>query len=250
MTDPDVALDSAGLPFTSVDGSFFLTVYDAQKQFIEQHEITIDADTDTLNTVAAQINAAFATTGNLTATVTGDNRLVINATAPDNNFSFVSDDTQAGDTSDFLLSMGLNSFFTFDPLSGPAASIDISAIIATDVGFIAAGASTGSGDNSIALAMAQLRNAQVLGTNSHATLDEFFQATTVSLGFATRQAQDRVSIQGGVLAGVRNLRDSISGVSLDEEGVLMIRAQQAYEASARFVGAVDDILDVLMRELG
>jgi flagellar hook-associated protein 1 FlgK len=250
VTDPDAALDSAGLPFTPVDGSFFVTVYDAQKQFIEQHEITIDADTDTLNTVAARINAAYATTGNLTATVTADNRLMINATAPDHNFSFVSDDTQAGDNSDFLLSMGLNSFFTYDPLSGPAASIDISSILAADVGYISAGASTGAGDNSIALRMAQLRNAQVLGTNSNATLDEFFQSTVVSLGFATRQAQDRVSIQSGVLAGVRNLRDSIMGVSLDEEGVFMIRAQQAYEASARFVGAVDDVLDILMRELG
>jgi flagellar hook-associated protein 1 FlgK len=250
VTDPDAVLDSAGLPFTPVDGSFFLSVYDAQKQFIEQHEITIDADTDTLNTVAAQINAAFATTGTLTATVTADNRLMINATAPDNNFSFVSDDTQAGDTSDFLLSMGLNSFFTFDPLSGPAASIDISPIIAADVGFIAAGRSTGPGDNSLALEMAQLRNAQVLGTNNHATLEDFFQATTVSLGFATRQAQDRVSIQSGVLAGVRNLRDSIAGVSLDEEGVNMIRAQQAYEASARFVSIVDEVLNVLMTELG
>jgi flagellar hook-associated protein 1 FlgK len=250
VTDPDVALDSAGLPFTPVDGSFFLSVYDAQKQFIEQHEITIDADTDTLNAVAAQINAAFATTGTLTATVTADNRLMINATAPDNNFSFVSDDTQAGDTSDFLLSMGLNSFFTFDPLSGPAASIDIAPIIAADVGFIAAGRSTGPGDNSLALAMAQLRNAQVLGTNDHATLEGFFQATTVSLGFSSRQAQDRVSIQSGVLAGVRNLRDSVAGVSLDEEGVNMIRAQQAYEASARFVSIVDEVLNVLMTELG
>lgn len=250
VTDPDAALDSAGLPFTPVDGSFFLTVYDAENQFIEQHEITIDADTDTLNTVAAQINAAYAATGRLTATVTADNRLLINATAADQNFSFVSDDTQAGDTSDFLLSMGLNSFFTFDPLSGPAASIRISDIIAADVGFIAAGRSTGPGDNTIALEMAQLRNARVLGTNNNSSLEEFFQGTVVSLGFSSREAQDRVSIQSGVLVGVRNLRDSISGVSLDEEGVNMIRAQQAYEASARFVGAVDEMLDILMSVLG
>jgi len=250
VTDPDAALDSAGLPFTPVDGSFFLAVYDSQKQLIEQHEITIDADTDTLNTVTARINAAFAASGALTATVTADNELVIETAAPDNTFSFVSDDTQAGDTSDFLLAMGLNAFFTFDPAAGAAATIAVAPTIASDVAFIAAGRSTGPGDNSIALELAQLRNASVLGANNSATVEEFFQATVVSLGFTTRQAIDRVEIQLGVVAGVGNLRDSISGVSLDEEGVNMIRAQQAYEASARFVAAVSDVLDILLTEVG
>ncbi len=250
VTDPDAALDSAGLPFTPVDGSFFLAVYDSQKQLIEQHEITIDADTDTLNTVAARINAAFAASGALTATVTADNELVIETAAPDNTFSFVSDDTQAGDTSDFLLAMGLNAFFTFDPAAGAAATIAVAPTIASDVAFIAAGRSTGPGDNSIALELAQLRNASVLGANNSATVEEFFQTTVVSLGFTTRQAIDRVEIQLGVVAGVGNLRDSISGVSLDEEGVNMIRAQQAYEASARFVAAVSDVLDILLTEVG
>ncbi len=250
VTDPDAALDSAGLPFTPVDGSFFLAAYDSQKQLIEQHEITIDADTDTLNTVAARINAAFAASGALTATVTADNELVIETAAPDNTFSFVSDDTQAGDTSDFLLAMGLNAFFTFDPAAGAAATIAVAPTIASDVAFIAAGRSTGPGDNSIALELAQLRNASVLGANNSATVEEFFQMTVVSLGFTTRQAIDRVEIQLGVVAGVGNLRDSISGVSLDEEGVNMIRAQQAYEASARFVAAVSDVLDILLTEVG
>jgi len=250
VTDPDAALDSAGLPFMPVDGSFFLAVYDSQKQLIEQHEITIDADTDTLNTVTARINAAFAASGALTATVTADNELVIETAAPDNTFSFVSDDTQAGDTSDFLLAMGLNAFFTFDPAAGAAATIAVAPTIASDVAFIAAGRSTGPGDNSIALELAQLRNASVLGANNSATVEEFFQATVVSLGFTTRQAIDRVEIQLGVVAGVGNLRDSISGVSLDEEGVNMIRAQQAYEASARFVAAVSDVLDILLTEVG
>jgi len=200
--------------------------------------------------VTARINAAFAASGALTATVTADNELVIETAAPDNTFSFVSDDTQAGDTSDFLLAMGLNAFFTFDPAAGAAATIAVAPTIASDVAFIAAGRSTGPGDNSIALELAQLRNASVLGANNSATVEEFFQATVVSLGFTTRQAIDRVEIQLGVVAGVGNLRDSISGVSLDEEGVNMIRAQQAYEASARFVAAVSDVLDILLTEVG
>jgi flagellar hook-associated protein 1 FlgK len=250
VSDANIAIEDAGLPFTPVDGSFFLAVYDSEGQLLEQREITIDADTDTLNTIAAQINTAFGISGNLTATVTSDNRLVIETAAPDTTFSFISDDTQAGDTSDFLLGMGFNPFFTFDPDIGPAATIAVSSAIQEDPALIAAGFSTGPGDNRNALALAQLRNAGVLGANNNATLEEFYQTTLVSLGFATQEANDRSEIQSGVVAGIGNLRDSIAGVSLDEEGVNTIMAQQAYEASARFISAVNDVLEILLTEVG
>ena len=89
----------------------------------------------------------------------------------------------------------------------------------------------------------------MLGSGGTSTLEEFFQSVTVALGFDTREAIDRVDIQLGVTAGVANLRDSISGVSLDEEGVNIIRAQQAYEASARFISAVSDVLEILLTEV-
>jgi flagellar hook-associated protein 1 FlgK len=250
VSDPDTALDSADLPFTPVDGSFFLTVYDSQGGLLEQHEITIDADTDTLNTVAASITAAFAGDGRLTATVTADNRLQIETTTAGDTFSFVSDDTQAGDTSDFLLGIGMNAFFTFDQTQGAAGSIAVASYIQDDPSLIAAGRSTGPGDNTNALALAQLRNATVLGSNSSATMEEFFQSSVTSIGFVTRQAIDRVEIQTGVVDGIGNLRDSISGVSLDEEGVNLIQAQQAYEASARFIAAIDEVLQILMEQVG
>ncbi|MBI4830278.1 MAG: hypothetical protein HY801_01730 [Candidatus Lindowbacteria bacterium] len=146
--------------------------------------------------------------------------------------------------------MGLNSFFTFDPAAGPAASIAVSDAIRNDVALIAAGRSTGPGDNSNALALAQLRNSQVLGPNSTATLEEFFQTTLVSLGYTTQLATDRQEIQTGVVDGIANMRDAISGVWLDEEGVNIIRAQQAYEASARFISAVSEVLDILLEQVG
>ena len=186
----------------------------------------------------------------MTATVTADNRLLIETTGAGETFSFVSDDTQAGDTSDFLLGIGLNAFFTFDPEQGAAASIAVSPNIMEDVSFIAAGRSTAPGDNTNAIALAQLRNASVLGPNNSATVEEFFQSTLVTLGFTARQAIDRQEIQTGVVDSVANLRDAISGVWLDEEGINIIKAQQAYEAAARFVSAVDEVLDILLTELG
>jgi flagellar hook-associated protein 1 FlgK len=45
---------------------------------------------------------------------------------------------------------------------------------------------------------------------------------------------------------VQALRDSVSGVSLDEEAANMIKFQRAYEANARFFNTVNSALDVLL----
>lgn len=250
VTDADAALNAAGLPFTPVDGSFFLAVYDSQGQLLEQHEITIDAGTDTLNTVAAQVNSAFAADGRLTATVTPENHLLLETNTIGDTFTFVSDDTQAGDTSDFLLGMGLNTFFTFDPQVGPAASIAVSDRILSDPNLIAAARSTSPGDNSNALALAQLRDQPLLGSGAGVTMEQFYQETLVFLGSRTRESSDRQDVISGVVDGIQNLRDSISGVSLDEESVNIMVAQQAYEASAQFITAVNDVMQVLLNMLG
>ena len=42
------------------------------------------------------------------------------------------------------------------------------------------------------------------------------------------------------------LRDQVSGISLDEEAVNLVKFQKAYEASARFFRAIDSTLDTLL----
>ena len=54
---------------------------------------------------------------------------------------------------------------------------------------------------------------------------------------------DNQTIVGQMLS---RQRDSISGVSLDEEMTDLIRFQKAFEASARLVSLVDDMLDTVV----
>lgn len=70
------------------------------------------------------------------------------------------------------------------------------------------------------------------------------------VGRDTAAALDEQGIRSEVLRQVENLRDAVSGVSLDEEAADMLRFQRAYEANARFFQTVDDTLSVLMRMVG
>jgi len=44
-------------------------------------------------------------------------------------------------------------------------------------------------------------------------------------------------------------RESISGVSIDEELINMIKFQQAYNAAARLIGVVDELLDTVISQV-
>ncbi len=52
------------------------------------------------------------------------------------------------------------------------------------------------------------------------------------------------------LTSMENMRDSVSGVSLDEEGINLIKYQQAYNAAARFMTTLDEALDTIINNMG
>ncbi len=53
-----------------------------------------------------------------------------------------------------------------------------------------------------------------------------------------------------VLNGIQNSRDSVSGVSLDEEASNMMQFMSAYNAASRVMTALDQALDVLINSTG
>ncbi|HPU64261.1 flagellar basal body rod C-terminal domain-containing protein, partial [Candidatus Darwinibacter acetoxidans] len=63
---------------------------------------------------------------------------------------------------------------------------------------------------------------------------------------AIRMTENQVVLENHL----QNLKESISGVSLDEEMANMIRFQHAYNAAARMMTAVDETLDTIINRLG
>ena len=105
------------------------------------------------------------------------------------------------------------------------------------------------GDNAVAKSLANLRDALVLEGNS-ATLVDSWSHLAFRVGRDTRAAVDGLKAQSDIVEQIDALRDAVSGVSLDEEAVQMIKFQRAYEANARFFSTVDQTLSILFSIVG
>ncbi len=103
------------------------------------------------------------------------------------------------------------------------------------------------GNADIALELAALRNQPVV---SDITLSQSYNAIISRLGVRAIEAKTMVKNEDVLLGHLENLRESISGVSLDEEMADMIRFQHAYAAAARIMTTMDEILDIIIHRLG
>lgn len=135
----------------------------------------------------------------------------------------------------------------FDPAGVTAETIDVSAIILGDVSLIAASSdgSVGNGDN--ALAIAGLRYAQITADGS--TLDDYYASVVGSLGIASESASTSYERAELLVLEIETRRESVKGVSIDEEMTNLIAAQHAYEASAKVISIVDEMMDTVLSML-
>jgi len=110
-----------------------------------------------------------------------------------------------------------------------------------------------AGDNTIATAVAALATkkfAIASGNPFDGTFSQFFASTVSNLGQALDSANQRVTDQENITKLVTQQRDTVSGVSLDEEMADLVRFQRAYQASSRVFSVVDDLLDTVVNHLG
>lgn len=83
-----------------------------------------------------------------------------------------------------------------------------------------------------------------------APLSDYYISVTSRLGVDSQAAQRLADNQELLLKSIDNQRTGVSGVSLDEEMVNMIKYQNAYSAAARIVTTVDEMLDTIINRLG
>lgn len=113
----------------------------------------------------------------------------------------------------------------------------------TDTDQIAAGETDAPGDNRNALSILLLEQEQLLGND---TFVSYYGKIASTVG--VEAARNRQAAQGhkDSLVQLENMRDSIDGVSLEEEMINLLKYQRGFEASAKFLSTVDEMMGVLM----
>ncbi len=147
-----------------------------------------------------------------------------------------------------------NLFFT----GNSAVNIELAQVIVDDVNNIAAARrvdtvldtgeiqTTGSpGDNTIALAIADLKQKLILSNGTESLVD-FFNTIVSEIGIDAKDAHDNVLNQDLLINQFKNLRESTGGVSLDEEFVNLIKFQRGFEGSAKLIQTVDEMFETLI----
>ena len=133
-----------------------------------------------------------------------------------------------------------------------AATISVNTAIQADPALIAASnTASASGNNEVALDIMALRTSMspplAAGTPTSETA---YNSLVSGLGMDSRTTRNEVGTQDSLVDLLSRRRQSLSGVSLDEEATNLLRYQRAYEAAARVLSTYDEILDKLINGTG
>jgi flagellar hook-associated protein 1 FlgK len=229
----------ADLPFAPSNGSFRVTMYDANGN---RSDTTIFVDLDGIDsaglpgfgddTTMADIVAALDAIPNLNATITPEGAISLTT---DTGFDVAFGD----DTSGALATLGINSFF--DGTTGQ--DIAVRQAIRDDTTLLTVGESAGT--NETALAIASLRSQEVDALSGRSLLDSWLE-TVENNAVRTSAANTRFSALQSVRESLEAQQTALSGVSLDEESINLVLYQQQYQGAARFISVTNELTDVLL----
>jgi len=99
------------------------------------------------------------------------------------------------------------------------------------------------GDNTNAMALASLRGT---ATMDGATFSEYYRSIVTGVGTEVSETRSNYTSQGKVVEQLEQARESLSGVSLEEEAINLIKLQRAYEAAAKVMSVADRMFETLL----
>ncbi|HFQ80793.1 MAG TPA: flagellar hook-associated protein FlgK [Desulfobacterales bacterium] len=258
FADNGVANSLMGLDYAdtlSTDGkSFKMWLYNKDGSLALAQPVSIPLEraynlqdvADVINkSIVNAINDPTVTTPWVEATVS-DNKLIL---TPDASHQFAF----GGDDSNFLAAIGLNTIFS----GHSAGTIGINSTVSDKLNNLAAGTINKygeifRGDNSNALLVSNIqRNEEVSfsgGTTD--TLDGFYNSLIAEIGLKSKSINTDLTYNKQVNTQLEAIRDSTSGVSLDEEMANLMKFQHAYTAAAKLITVSDEMLQTLLSTVG
>jgi flagellar hook-associated protein 1 FlgK len=145
---------------------------------------------------------------------------------------------------------GVNFFDASQPVT--AANISINTAIVNDPRLVVASplaqpGQSGTVAGEIANLLTDTNN--TVGSRS-GSFNSIFGSMISEAGEQVRNAENGLQTQGVILAQAIAQRDSISGVSLDEEAINLMQYQKAFEAAARFLKVADEMTQTILSLAG
>jgi flagellar hook-associated protein 1 FlgK len=237
VPDADASLDEAGLAFTPISGAFDVLIRSKDDNSTTTTTILVDLDgldDDTsLNSLAAELDAI----DGLTASVSSTGSLQLAAESTDVEFAF------SGDTSGVLAALGINTFFTGSTAGTLSINEEVKGI-SNAAKFAASQGGVGEDAHNAERLAAFLD--EPLESAGNASLSDLYNQllNEVTQGSSVAQSvAEGFRVFEGTLEGQEQ---AVSGVSIDEEAIKMITLQRIYQASARYIQTVSELLDILV----
>jgi len=234
VSSATIPLDATGLTFPPGNGLFQVQTYNQQTGSTSTTEIRVDltgldADT-TLQSLASQLDAI----DGLSASVTETGKLQISSDSADVTFGF------ANDTSGTLAALGINTFFT----GNNSQNIGINQAVKSDPSKLAFSSGGPGEDTKNGQLLANLIDAP-LG-RSGLSLADTYQQLTSNVALSSQSASAAADGFRNFQQALEGQQLAISGVNIDEEAVRMIEYQRTYQASARVISTVNELLQTLL----
>jgi len=237
VNDPTASLAStkSGLKQTPSNGSFVVHVKNTKTGLETSTLVKVDIEgkpTDTsLNSLITQLDGIDGVTA-----VNNGGRLQISADdAPATELTF------SQDSSGVLASLGVNTFFT----GANAKDINLNQTVVNNPNLVAASQNGDSADNGTAKAIANLETTSVKSLGG-STMEDSYQSLINGLASKAATASSDATASQAVVDTLANQREAISGVSMDEEAVNLMKYQRAYQGAARLITVVNDMMTTLM----
>ena len=132
------------------------------------------------------------------------------------------------------------------PDASAAAFFSVSSSLTTST-IAASGSAALPGDNSVALTIARLANSSTVPSGAPAaTFNSYYSSFVSTVGLDVKSAKTTVTQDEAFTKQLTSLRESNSGVSLDEELTNMVKYQRSYQASAKLITTATEMMDVVI----
>lgn len=133
-----------------------------------------------------------------------------------------------------------------------AMTIGVDAGIVANPDLIAAAETAGApGDGNNSVTLGRVADELLLtGMPPTQTLNQFYTSRITSFGVTLARSEQTAKDRELVSESLNQQRNSISGVSLDEEAAKLMQSQRAYQAAARVLTTIDEMIDKVINGMG